>query len=116
MAKISSPSSLRKSPAALDTLREKLFLLWGDLEERKAREASALKQVNGNLASPGKGEAPRMKPFQCCLKEYGVKKRIQRITEEIASESEEGSGNEHEQDRIDWIWERRWRMFGCTIS
>ncbi|CAD6576115.1 MAG: hypothetical protein ASARMPREDX12_007733 [Alectoria sarmentosa] len=106
---------LRKSPAALDTLREKLFLLWGDLEERKARDASALKKVNGNSASPGKGEAPRMKPFQCCLKEYGVKKRIQRITEEIASESEEGSGNEHEHDRNDWIWERRWRMFGCTI-
>lgn len=108
--------SLRKSPAALDTLREKLFLLWGDLEERKAREATALKRVDGNSASPRKDETPRMKPFQCCLKEYGVKKRIQRITEENASESENQSREEYEQDRNDWVWERRWRMFGCTIS
>lgn len=107
---------LRKSPAALDTLREKLFLLWGDLEERKAREATALKQIDGNSASPRKGEAPRMKPFQCCLKEYGVKKRIQRTIEENGSGSEDQSGDELERDRDDWIWKRRWRMFGCIIS
>ena len=64
----------------------------------------------------------RVKPFQCCIKEYGVKKkkkskkeRTQRITEETSGsegdcdESENGCGD-------DWVWERRWRMFGCTIS
>lgn len=107
---------LRKSPTALDTLREKLFLLWGDLEERKARNATALKQVDGNSPSPRKVAAPRMKAFQCCLKEYGVKKRTQRITEENASEGEDESGDERGQGRNDWVWERRWRMFGCTIS
>ena len=90
--------------------------MWGDLEERKARNAKALKQVNGNSASPSKIEAPRMKPFQCCLKEYGVRKRIQRNAEAIANDSGDGSEEEREGDRSDWVWERKWRMFGCTIS
>lgn len=90
--------------------------MWGDLEERKTRNATTFKQVDGNSASPRKAEAPRMKPFQCCIKEYGVKKRIQRITEEDASESEDESGDGRGQNRSGWVWERRWRMFGCTIS
>ena len=58
-----------------------------------------------------------MKPFQCCLKEYGVKKKIQRGTDEKSSESEDESGGQRRrQDRDEWVWERRWRMFGCTIS
>ena len=90
--------------------------MWGDLEERKARSATALKHVDGNSASSSKDEAPKMKPFQCCIKEYGVKKRIQRTAEKIASEIGSQSEDEREQDRDDWVWERRWRMFGCTIS
>ena len=34
--------SLRKNDQALAELREKLFILWGDLEERKTREAAAV--------------------------------------------------------------------------
>ncbi|KAL8792673.1 MAG: hypothetical protein Q9195_004733 [Heterodermia aff. obscurata] len=49
---------LHTSPTPLSTLREKLFLLWGDLEERKTSS-----QLN---------EA-RSKPFTCCLQEYGVR-------------------------------------------
>ena len=109
-------SSLRKSPTALDTLREKLFLLWGDLEERTGRNATSFKHVDGNSASPSKDVAPKAKPFQCCLKEYGVKKRVQRFSKENASEGDDESGDEREGDRDDWVWERRWRMFGCTIS
>lgn len=91
--------------------------MWGDLEERKtARAATALKHVHGNSASSGKDGAPRMKPFQCCVKEYGVKKRMPRIAEAHADESEDGSADEKGQDRNVWVWERRWRMFGCTIS
>ena len=109
-------SSLRRSPTALDSLREKMFLLWGDLEERKARSATALKPVDSNSAFPAKDEVLRTKPFQCCIKEYGVKKRMQWITEENGSQSEHASEDERVQDRHDWVWERRWRMFGCTIS
>ena len=119
IAKIANlTSSLRKSPAALETLREKLFLLWGDLEEQKARSATALKPVDGNSASSSKkNEASRTRPpFQCCIKEYGVKKkkkRTQLIREGDGSEGDDESEDGHGDD---WVWERRWRMFGCIIS
>lgn len=109
--------SLRKSPVALATLREKLFLLWGDLEERKARSATTLEPVDGNAASSRKAETSRMKPFQCCVKEYGVKKkRMRRVADGSGSEGGDEGGGEREEDGDDWVWERRWRMFGCTIS
>ncbi len=103
--------SLRESPKALATLREKLFLLWGDLEERKSRASTTLKQIDGNAESPQKGEAPKSKPFHCCLKEYGVKKRMQRNVEIGDRERDDGCDDEGE----DWVWERRWKMFGTTI-
>lgn len=76
----------------------------------------ARKPVDGNSTSPGKEGVQRMKPFQCCIKEYGVKKRIQRITAENGNESEDASEDERVRDRDEWVWERRWRMFGCTVS
>ena len=97
---------LRASPSALAGLREKLFLLWGGLEERK-RDAKAEK--DGGVVAGGR-------PFQCCLKEYGVKVPIEEGKEggrdgdggEGAEEGERGGG---EGVR----WERRWRLWGCTI-
>ncbi len=105
--------NLHTNPQALAALREKLFLLWGDLEEQKTAEAleqnqtrKAMGQIEWN--GQGKtecGEAPRRKAFQCCLKEYGVRSRRRRHLEEGGDES----GEE------DLGWERRWRMFGTTI-
>ncbi|KAL9126103.1 MAG: hypothetical protein Q9217_004790, partial [Psora testacea] len=40
--------NLRKNPDALVTLREKLFLLWGDLEERKQDGRNVLEERDGN--------------------------------------------------------------------
>ena len=95
---ISPSSSLRTAPVALSQLREKLFILWGDLEERKSC-ARALKDRNVNqaicktTAEDGKigmtQSLPRTIPFQCCIKEYGVK--------------------------VHGGWKRRFRMFGSTI-
>lgn len=42
-------------------LREKLFFLWGELEEDKN---------SGDLAA---GKPTKNKPFICCIQEYGVK-------------------------------------------
>ena len=86
--------NLHAGPNTLSQLREKLFILWGDLEERKSK-SRALQEKNPNAirgVEEGKREmeVPRAKPFQCCLKEYGVKVRGK--------------------------WERRFRMFGTTIS
>ncbi|KAK4694923.1 protection of telomeres protein 1, partial [Lecanoromycetidae sp. Uapishka_2] len=115
--------NLRKSPEALETLREKLFLLWGDLEERKSREPAVFKQIDPNPRSPRKGELPKSKPFECCLKEYGVKRKVKQSNSTEESESgndgDSESENCNDQKRVkrrnDWVWERKWRMFGCTI-
>lgn len=55
------------------------------------------------------------RPFQCCLKEYGVKRKVERKIEEGTRTNEAESGDDGERIRHDWVWERRWRMFGCTI-
>jgi len=109
--------SLRKSPTALATLREKLFILWGDLEERKAAEASALKPRDANRGQitnaldgrkiSTKSSAPVAKPFVCCLKEYGVRTRM------VKSVGSDDCNDEAEEDANGW--ERRFRMFGTVI-
>lgn len=111
---------LHKSPEALTGLREKLFLLWGDLEERKRREKNVLTEGSGNSAGGQIGEPDGMKnglPFQCCLKEYGVKVKVQRNIETTvrADGSDVDENEESLNDRPQWEWERKWRMHGCTI-
>ncbi|MCJ1281522.1 hypothetical protein MMC26_000842 [Xylographa opegraphella] len=91
--------NLRNSSTALPELREKLFILWGDLEERKFGTRT-LSENNANSAvhmreadyvnEKGLTDSPlRTPPFQCCIKEYGV--------------------------RVEGKWERRFRIFGTTI-
>lgn len=104
--------NLHNNPQALAALREKLFLLWGDLEERKTADALEQKQARkamGPIEWNGQGrtecgEPPRRKAFQCCLKEYGVRSRRRDVRE---------GGDESREE--DLSWERRWRMFGTTI-
>jgi len=106
-------NNLNTHRKTLALLRQKLFILWGDLEERKNQITSAKTHQNppkptnlnpptqkdhtfSNLERTNSGrikevwETPKSRPFQCCIKEYGVR----------------------EGER----WERRWRMFGTTIS
>jgi len=52
--------SLRRDPTALNNLRERLFILWGNLEELKSA---------GKLTPE---TPPSSIPFECCIKEYGV--------------------------------------------
>ena len=52
---------LRQNPRELAVLREKLYVLWGDLAEKK-KEAAA---EEGDLK-------PSNRPFECYVKEYGV--------------------------------------------
>ena len=112
--------NLHASPTALAALREKLFLLWGDLEERKMKiqegEKSTLKEVdpNGQIIGRNKREEAKGRPFQCCLKEYGVKVRKEGKEVDRRSGNANG-GDESEQEESIWRWERRWRMWGCTI-
>ncbi|MCJ1333035.1 hypothetical protein MMC10_009729 [Thelotrema lepadinum] len=86
---------LRSNSRALAQLREKMFLLWGDLEERKVKEAEekergrgALRESSGNASGSGSSQAREertkengrggeekvmTRPFTCCIKEYGVR-------------------------------------------
>ncbi|KMQ41843.1 hypothetical protein A7C99_4260 [Trichophyton rubrum] len=82
--------NLRDNSDALVNLREKLFVLWGDLEERKSADIDAFYS--------GKADTVSTKPFTCCIKEYGVK-----------------TGNK-ETDPISLGWERRFQMFQTAIS
>lgn len=95
--------SLRKNETRLDELREKLFHLWADLEEKK----KALPE--GKLDSESL-ENPSGKPFTCCIKEYGIKTREEHDPDAM-------SDDEHSTGGMDPLaWERRFHMFGTTIN
>ena len=109
----STSDSLGKNSDALARLRERLFILWGDLEERKTRStATAPRAVSPNTKKSKtdddqavmKNQHPSGKVFECCLKEYGV--RVRRSHRPVgASAGHDGQS----------IWERRYQMFGTTI-
>lgn len=54
-----APVDLRKNRPILNLLKEKLFTLWGNLEE--LRSAGDMESMPSNT------------PFECCIKEFGVK-------------------------------------------
>lgn len=101
-------NSLRQNPAVLSDLREKLFILWGDLEERKRAINTAACNNAGSNDDPNPDLNKQIipastKPFICCIKEFGVKSSLR---------SDEGSSA---NDECRFGWERRFCMFGTTI-
>lgn len=99
--------SLRTNKTALRHLKEKLFILWGDLEERKSKTAA---ERNTDPQSIGPGSCL---PFTCCIKEYGVK-----CSHNSDSDSDEMMvSHELGCTREDCLgWERRFAMFETTIN
>jgi len=99
---VDDPADLRENTALINQLREKMYILWGDLEERKRSEdedgdgeQAAAKRVK--LGEEQRHEQqPSNLPFNCCLQEYGVLR--------------EGGKSEEIAD-----WERQYMMFGVTI-
>jgi hypothetical protein len=53
--------SLRSDVVSLHALRQKLWALWGELEDDKN---------SGALAA---GKLTKNKPFTCCIQEYGIR-------------------------------------------
>lgn len=125
-------TNLRKDDKTLAALREKLFLLWGDLEERKCADADADKHT------PIPTDVPRGKAFECCLKEYGIKARKKSAPPADGQEKKQGvaggddplqwasevlspskrnrqQGSTGGDEKWDWEWQRRWRLWGTTI-
>jgi hypothetical protein len=88
----------------LDRLREKLFILWGELQERKRRAIEDGKNPwdLGPVSSV---------PFDCCIMEYGVRcshpRDLKRASDD---EGLHGCG-----DRECFGWERRFGLLKTTI-
>jgi protection of telomeres protein 1 len=81
-------TNLREDAQRLGMLKEKLFLLWGDLQERK--EEGAEREGKGEEEATWGEMKPSGRPFECLVKEYGV----------------QAKGGE---------WERVFAMFGTSI-
>ena len=103
-------------------------MLWGDLEERKSANANA--DGDEHTLTTHKDVLPRSKAFECCVKEYGIKVRKKSAPDqpkkqggddamdwasELLRNNEQQDGN-GEGGKWDWEWQRRWRLWGTTIS
>ncbi|CAO1599215.1 hypothetical protein XANCAGTX0491_002951 [Xanthoria calcicola] len=93
---------LRRKPLRLAALGEKLFLLWGDLQEKMNAAA-----IDGTDGEEGKGV--RTMPFVCCIKEYGIR------SSRKPRDGDDGHGGGESEQEENHGWERRFRMFGTTI-
>lgn len=116
-------TDLHDNDAAVDTLRERLFKLWGNLEERKIRlenkrrahdkaplrapppdssdESNRARDVMAEEEAPA-GSQLSNRPFTCCIKQYGIKVRAQ--------EGEEATAGEGKK------WQRMFGLFGTKIK
>lgn len=105
-------SDLRRSREDLDALRNRLFILWGELEEHKARAEKAV--LATNLDRPpddsDDDERPATKPpqttanrpFSCCVRQYGAK-----VAEPDKRKADAGNGRR---------WQRMFGLFGTRIA
>ena len=101
----------------LEAFREKMFILWGNLEELKNSQKSKRsrgKRVSGQGPPPDSDddeqvvittEVPRDKiqntPFECCIRQYGIK-----VPEQDPKRADAGDGKR---------WQRMYGMFGTRI-
>lgn len=112
--------SLRVNTSTLASLREKLFTLWGDLEEHKASRVARAEQLRSrrpgdkppledsdgeegaveNTAAPLESKISN-KPFTCCIRQYGVV-----VDEADPWRADAGDGKR---------WERVFGLFGTKI-
>ncbi|PTB79722.1 hypothetical protein M440DRAFT_1326683 [Trichoderma longibrachiatum ATCC 18648] len=115
-------SDLRKNQHELETLRHRLSLLWGELEEKKTlerenRRRAALANRGANqppshssddergsaqMQQVGRASQVRTRPFACCIHQYGVE-----IPEEDPRRADAGEGKR---------WQRLFGLFGTRIA
>ncbi|KAI8174111.1 Protection of telomeres protein 1 [Colletotrichum sp. SAR 10_65] len=117
--------NLRTDPDELSKLREKMFILWGDLEEKKSKaliDAGNKKKTKASNKTPsdrppldssdaemidkpsGKGATDKTvsnRPFTCCVRQYGVQ-----VKEPNETKADAGFGKR---------WERVFGLFGTKI-
>ncbi|KAF2087850.1 hypothetical protein K490DRAFT_65130 [Saccharata proteae CBS 121410] len=89
---------LRKNRKSLNQLREKLFILWGDLAELKEKGQDPFDEATARLRSS--------RAFETGVMEYGVR---------IGGEDEGEDGDEVVGEDDGFGWRRMFQMFGTTI-
>lgn len=110
-------SDLKDDEKALETLQERLFILWGNLAEQKAASESAAvsKRARRTIRADGPppdssdvedegGESTAKvmnRPFPCCIRQYGIK-----VRESDPDRADAGEG---------FRWERVYGLFGTRI-
>lgn len=114
-------SDLGNDPVNLKKLRDRMFTLWGELEEVVSREEAAAERAaaaarankapedsdeesgdGGESALPASTPSVKNRPFQCCVRQYGV----------AVPEDDEDKANAGEGRR----WQRMFGLFGTKIS
>lgn len=119
-------SDLHQDEGNLENLRQRLFFLWGELEEKRSigeenkRRAAqvALAKTDSNRppshSSDDESTAPQKqetelrssqisnRPFSCCIRQYGVK-----VAEEDPAKADAGNGKR---------WQRMFGLFGTRIA
>ncbi|KAH6686162.1 hypothetical protein F5X68DRAFT_240465 [Plectosphaerella plurivora] len=106
---------LRDNPNKLSLLRERLFLLWGNLEEIKTlkqqREKDKRRKVHDMPPDSSDAEAApkdngsfvlNNRPFSCCIRQYGIK-----TDEPNPLNADAGKGQK---------WKRMFGLFGTKIT
>lgn len=103
---MADPADLREDRKLLAKLREKMFLLWGTLEEevRARQEAGDTENAkdkmevdNAEVEGEKAKQQQRNRPFECCVQEYGI---------EADSEDEDGDGSADASAREQHAWEQ----------
>ncbi|KAL0944139.1 telomere-binding alpha subunit central domain-containing protein [Colletotrichum truncatum] len=114
---------LQREPEELSRLREKMFILWGDLEEKKSKKLTSNKRKkddrrkalsdrpsldssDNEVAGKSADEDVREmtisnRPFTCCIRQYGV-----RVNESDPERADAGDGKR---------WQRVFGLFGTKI-
>lgn len=98
-------SDLGPGGPALDALRDRLFLLWGDLEEHKTRAADRARAGFSEApddSSDDERPQPSNRPFSCCVRQYGAC-----VREPDPARADAGAGRR---------WVRMYKLFGARIS
>ncbi|PTB41948.1 hypothetical protein M441DRAFT_455954 [Trichoderma asperellum CBS 433.97] len=119
-------SDLHEDQENLDTLRHRLFFLWGELEDKKSigeenkRHADQVALANRDSNRPplhssdDESIAPQKQdielrssqisntPFSCCIRQYGVK-----VLEQDPAKADAGEGKR---------WQRMFGLFGTRIT
>lgn len=98
---------LRRNPEILGKLRQKMFILWGNLEEEKSSHRSQTPRSGDDVRlDSSDDETVGMKisnqPFPCCIKQYGIK-----VLEQDAGKATAGNNLR---------WERMFGMYGTKVS